>query len=184
MRNVEFRAVGDPVLFVSNPKGMDQAMRRDLLDGVNQLNRLQYESVGDPEIATRIEAYELAYRMQTSVPELMDIAKEPKALREAYGSGGHDRDLVREAYMRLQVRAAQREFGDAVAVVCGAWHVPALRQKTPPHPGRVPTLYTCVPAGTSRSGRQFPRRHVRAASTPRSTRPPISSSSERGTPAM
>ncbi|MGW3120489.1 DUF5682 family protein [Streptomyces sp. NPDC001107] len=52
------------------------------------------------------------------------------ALREAYGSGGHDRDLVREAYMRLQVRAAQREFGDMVAVVCGAWHVPALRQKT------------------------------------------------------
>ncbi|MFD8226576.1 DUF5682 family protein, partial [Streptomyces massasporeus] len=52
------------------------------------------------------------------------------ALRETYGSGGHDRDLVREAYMRLQVRAAQREFDDAVAVVCGAWHVPALRQKT------------------------------------------------------
>ncbi|MFF3329323.1 DUF5682 family protein [Streptomyces sp. NPDC002888] len=51
------------------------------------------------------------------------------ALREAYGHGGHDRDLVREAYMRLQVRAAQREFGDAVAVVCGAWHVPALRRK-------------------------------------------------------
>ncbi|WP_326721120.1 DUF5682 family protein [Streptomyces sp. NBC_00243] len=52
------------------------------------------------------------------------------ALREAYGVGGHERDLVREAYMRLQVRAAQREFGDDVAVVCGAWHVPALRQKT------------------------------------------------------
>ncbi|QOV47716.1 hypothetical protein IPT68_22010 [Streptomyces chromofuscus] len=51
------------------------------------------------------------------------------ALREVYGSGGHDRDLVREAYMRLQVRAAQREFGGGVAVVCGAWHVPALRQK-------------------------------------------------------
>ncbi|MGV9255483.1 DUF5682 family protein [Streptomyces sp. NPDC003697] len=53
------------------------------------------------------------------------------ALREAYGSGGHQRDLVREAYMRLQVRAAQREFGDGVAVVCGAWHVPALRRKAP-----------------------------------------------------
>ncbi|MGW4871318.1 DUF5682 family protein [Streptomyces chartreusis] len=53
-----------------------------------------------------------------------------EALREAYGSGGHDRDLVREAYMRLQMRAAQREFGDDVAVVCGAWHVPALRQKS------------------------------------------------------
>ncbi|MFJ9249206.1 DUF5682 family protein [Streptomyces sp. NPDC101776] len=52
------------------------------------------------------------------------------ALRETYGVGGHDRDLVREAYMRLQVRAAQREFEDDVAVVCGAWHVPALRQKT------------------------------------------------------
>ncbi|MEU6255915.1 DUF5682 family protein [Streptomyces sp. NPDC047043] len=52
------------------------------------------------------------------------------ALREVYGSGGHDRDLVREAYMRLQVRAAQREFEDGVAVVCGAWHVPALRQRT------------------------------------------------------
>ncbi|MER5212312.1 DUF5682 family protein [Streptomyces sp. NPDC002838] len=52
------------------------------------------------------------------------------ALRETYGSGGHDRDLVREAFMRLQVRAAQREFADAVAVVCGAWHVPALRQRT------------------------------------------------------
>jgi hypothetical protein len=51
------------------------------------------------------------------------------ALRETYGSGGHDRDLVREAYMRLQVRAAQREFADGVAVVCGAWHVPALRRK-------------------------------------------------------
>nr|WSY52385.1 DUF5682 family protein [Streptomyces sp. NBC_00886] len=52
------------------------------------------------------------------------------ALRETYGVGGHDRDLVREAYMRLQVRAAQREFADDVAVVCGAWHVPALRQRT------------------------------------------------------
>jgi hypothetical protein len=52
------------------------------------------------------------------------------ALRETYGSGGHDRDLVREAHMRLEVRAAQREAGDAVAVVCGAWHVPALRRRS------------------------------------------------------
>ncbi|WP_219925788.1 DUF5682 family protein [Streptomyces sporangiiformans] len=57
------------------------------------------------------------------------LAEAMGALREAYGSGGHDRDLVREAYMRLQVRTAQREFGDDVAVVCGAWHVPALRRK-------------------------------------------------------
>ncbi|MFE2040147.1 DUF5682 family protein [Streptomyces sp. NPDC059477] len=58
------------------------------------------------------------------------VAEAMGALREAYGSGGHERDLVREAYMRLQVRAARREFGDGVAVVCGAWHVPALRERT------------------------------------------------------
>ncbi len=52
------------------------------------------------------------------------------ALREAFGTGGRERDLVREAYMRLQVRAARREFGRDVAVVCGAWHVPALRRRT------------------------------------------------------
>jgi hypothetical protein len=58
------------------------------------------------------------------------LAEAMGALRDVYGSGGHDRDLVREAYMRIQLRAAQREFGDDVAVVCGAWHVPALRQRT------------------------------------------------------
>jgi hypothetical protein len=84
-QGVQFRSTGDPVLYVSNPKGIDSEGRRQLLDGINQLNRLQYESVGDPEIATRIEAYELAYRMQTSVPELMDISREPRAVLEAYG---------------------------------------------------------------------------------------------------
>ncbi|MFI1209012.1 DUF5682 family protein [Streptomyces sp. NPDC020802] len=58
------------------------------------------------------------------------LAEAMGALREVYGAGGHERDLVREAHMRLQMRAAQREFGDDVAVVCGAWHVPALRQRT------------------------------------------------------
>nr|WBO79893.1 DUF5682 family protein [Streptomyces sp. SBE_14.2] len=58
------------------------------------------------------------------------LAEAMTALREVYGSGGHDRDLVREAYMRLRIRAARKEFGDAVAVVCGAWHVPALTERT------------------------------------------------------
>ncbi|WAZ23608.1 DUF5682 family protein [Streptomyces cinnabarinus] len=58
------------------------------------------------------------------------LAEAMAALREVYGSGGHERDLVREAYMRLRIRAAQKEFGDAVAVVCGAWHVPALSERT------------------------------------------------------
>ncbi|HTM54164.1 MAG TPA: DUF1501 domain-containing protein [Pirellulales bacterium] len=85
-QGVQFRSTGDPVLYVSNPEGIDPATRRELLDGVQQLNRLQLEAVGDPEIATRIDAYEMAYRMQTSVPELMDIGKEPKHVLDAYGA--------------------------------------------------------------------------------------------------
>src|SRR5215211_3865521 len=76
-QGVEFRSSGDPVLFVSNPEGIDEAGRRRSIDAVNDLNRLHQMDVGDPEIATRISAYELAYRMQSSVPELTDVSKEP-----------------------------------------------------------------------------------------------------------
>src|SRR5919204_2039432 len=75
-QGVQLRSAGDPVLYVSNPPGMSEANRRRLLDGVNELNKLRHEATGDPEIAARIGAYEMAFRMQTSVPELMDIAKE------------------------------------------------------------------------------------------------------------
>jgi len=84
-QGVQFRSQGDPVLFVNNPDGIDAARRRTTIDAINQMNRWQYESVGDPEIATRIEAFELAYRMQTSVPELMDISSEPESVHELYG---------------------------------------------------------------------------------------------------
>ena len=85
-QGVQFRGAGDPVLYVSNPPGMDGAIRRQLLDGVQAFNKQSLGCIGDPEIQTRIDAYEMAYRMQTSVPELMDIAKEPKAVLEAYGA--------------------------------------------------------------------------------------------------
>ena len=85
-QGVQFRGSGDPVLYVSNPGGIDGKIRRQLLDGVQQLNKIQLGSLGDPEIATRIEAYEMAYRMQTSVPELMDISKESKETLELYGA--------------------------------------------------------------------------------------------------
>ena len=85
-QGVEFRSGGEPVLFVNNPDGIGAGVRRRLLDGVRELNQLKLESIGDPEIATRIEAFEMAYRMQTSVPELMDISKEPASVREAYGA--------------------------------------------------------------------------------------------------
>jgi uncharacterized protein DUF1501 len=88
-QGVQFRPTGDPVLFVSNPKGIDQETRRVMLDGIREINTLKHEAIGDPEIATRIEQYEMAYRMQTSVPELMDISKEPKSVLELYGEDVH-----------------------------------------------------------------------------------------------
>ena len=84
-QGVQFRSSGDPVLFVRDPNGMNSDTRRNSIDAINTLNRWQYESVGDPEIATRIESFELAYRMQTSVPELMDISAEPESIRSMYG---------------------------------------------------------------------------------------------------
>jgi hypothetical protein len=83
---VEFRGGADPVLFVSNPDGVDAPLRRASLDALKDLNAMRQASVGDPEIETRINAYELAYRMQTSVPELTDISGEPPAIHDLYGT--------------------------------------------------------------------------------------------------
>jgi uncharacterized protein (DUF1501 family) len=85
-QGVEFRGGADPVLFVSNPDGVDAHLRRASLDALKDLNGLRQSSVGDPEIETRISAYELAYRMQTSVPELTDISDEPQAVHDLYGT--------------------------------------------------------------------------------------------------
>ena len=80
-----FRSTGDPVLYLSNPKGVDAQMQRDSLDAIKQLNQKHLDVVGDPEIATRINSFEMAYRMQSSAPELMDLAKEPKHILDLYG---------------------------------------------------------------------------------------------------
>ena len=85
-QGVQFRSQGDPVLFVSNPAGLNARTRRRMLDRLQSLNQMQYDSIGDPEILTRIEQYELAYRMQTSVPDLMDLKTEPQAILDLYGS--------------------------------------------------------------------------------------------------
>jgi hypothetical protein len=84
-QGVKFRSVGEPVLYLSNPPGQDGATRRRMLDDLARLNRLKLDEAGDPEIATRIAQYELAYRMQTSVPELLDLSKEPRRVLELYG---------------------------------------------------------------------------------------------------
>ena len=83
-QGVQCRSQGDPVLYLSNPPGMSPAVRRRALDALRDLNEMSFKSVGDPEITTRIAQYEMAYRMQTSVPEVMDISKEPAAVQEAY----------------------------------------------------------------------------------------------------
>jgi uncharacterized protein (DUF1501 family) len=85
-QGIQFRPSGDPVLFLSNPKGHTPADRRRVLDAISTLNREQLADVGDPEIATRINQYELAYRMQSSVPELMDLSRESAETLSAYGA--------------------------------------------------------------------------------------------------
>ena len=85
-QGVKFRSVGDPVLYLSNPPGQDAATRRRMLDDLAELNRLKLDEYGDPEIATRISQYELAYRMQTSVPELTDVSQEPEHIFDLYGA--------------------------------------------------------------------------------------------------
>ena len=84
-QGIKFRSSGDPVLYLSNPDGLSDATRRRMLDDLARLNQLKLEEVGDPEIATRIAQYEMAYRMQTSVPELTDVSREPEHVFELYG---------------------------------------------------------------------------------------------------
>ena len=85
-QGVEFRSTGDPVLYVGNPKGVSRNLQKSVVDSVQALNRIADESLHDPEIATRISQYELAFRMQTSVPELMDVKNEPEHIRKLYGA--------------------------------------------------------------------------------------------------
>ena len=85
-QGVKFRGLGDPVLYLSNPPGVSAGSRRRMLDGITELNQLRAEAFGDPEIETRIAQYEMAYRMQLSVPDLTDISDEPEHIFELYGA--------------------------------------------------------------------------------------------------
>lgn len=89
-QGVEFRSAGDPVLYVNNPRGVDRGIQGDVVSAVNRLNLLHDEVVDDPEIATRIAQNELAFRMQASVPELMNVADEPQHVLDLYGTQGAD----------------------------------------------------------------------------------------------
>ncbi|HVW84501.1 MAG TPA: DUF1501 domain-containing protein, partial [Bryobacteraceae bacterium] len=88
-QGVQFRSAGDPVLHISNPPGITRELRREQLDSLAQLNTRLHERVGDPEIETRIAQYEMAFRMQSSVPELLDTSKEPEHVLSLYGDDCH-----------------------------------------------------------------------------------------------
>jgi hypothetical protein len=99
-QGVRFRSKGDPVLYLSNPPGVDGGRRRAMLDGVNQLNEIAAQALGDPEIATRMAQYEMAFRMQSSVPSLTDLSDEPQQIIDLYGiddsgtDGGYARNCL------------------------------------------------------------------------------------------
>jgi hypothetical protein len=85
-QGVQFRNGGDPVLYLSNPEGVDATTQRQSLDAINRLNQMQLDAVGDPEIATRINAFEMAFRMQSTAPEVMDLNRETQETLDAYGA--------------------------------------------------------------------------------------------------
>ena len=85
-QGVQFHSTGDPVHYVANPGGVDTEQQRDVVDAVQALNGILDETVDDPTISTRISQYEMAFRMQTSVPELTDISKEPQHVLDMYGA--------------------------------------------------------------------------------------------------
>ena len=105
-QGVQFRSAGDPVLYVTRPDGVSADTQQDVLSAVTGLNRLREDTTGDPEIATRIAQYELAFRMQRSVPELMDISDEPAHILDLYGTPGADGSFA--ANCLLARRMAER----------------------------------------------------------------------------
>ena len=96
---VQFRSVGDPVLYLSNPKGVSKGNRKAVIDAINELNNRHFESVGDPEIQTRIAAYEMSARMQDVAPEVTDISLEPDHIQKLYGAEPGKRSFANNALL-------------------------------------------------------------------------------------
>src|SRR3954466_3842424 len=118
-QGVKFRGSGDPVLYLSNPNGMSRQMRRGLLDDIAKLNELKLQEFGDPEIATRIAQYEMAYRMQSSVPELTDFSKESPEVLASYGPQVKEQGTF--AYNCLMARRLAERGVRFVQVMHAGW---------------------------------------------------------------
>jgi len=119
LQGVKFRGGGDPVLYLSNPDGMSRSARRGILDDLNKLNQLQYQEFGDPEIATRIAQYEMAYKMQASVPELTDMSTEPEHVLQMYGPQVKERGTF--AYNCLMARRLAERGVRFIQVMHAGW---------------------------------------------------------------
>ncbi len=118
-QGVKFRGSGDPVLYLSDPAGLSRSSRRGLLDDLAALNQRQFEAVGDPEIQTRIAQYEMAYRMQTSVPELTDFSTESKAVLDMYGPDVHIKGTF--AYNCLMARRLAERGTRFIQLMHAGW---------------------------------------------------------------
>jgi hypothetical protein len=129
-QGVALRSVGDPVLYLSNPDGVDKATRRQMLDGLAKLNQKRLEEQGDPEIAARIAQYEMAFRMQMSVPELTDVTGEPQSTLDMYGPEVKDKGTF--AYNCLLARRLAERGVRFTQVFLRGWdHHGSLPQNIP-----------------------------------------------------
>ena len=136
---MKFRGSGDPVLYLSNPDGMSRQVRRGLLDDLGRLNELKLREFGDPEIATRIAQYEMAYRMQASVPELTDLSQEPEHVLDMYGP-----DVRRQgsfAYNCLMARRLAERGVRFVQLMHAGWD----QHQQPEHAAQDPVHATPTP---------------------------------------
>ncbi|MEQ9411409.1 MAG: DUF1501 domain-containing protein [Fuerstiella sp.] len=118
-QGVKFRGAGDPVLYLSNPNGISRTMRRGQLDDLAALNDLNRKRLGDPEIATRIAQYEMAYKMQASVPELTDLSDEPQHVLDMYGPQVHEKGSF--AYNCLMARRLAERGCRFVQLMHAGW---------------------------------------------------------------
>jgi len=118
-QGVKFRGGGAPVLYLKNPAGLTGGTRRGMLDDLAKLNQMRHAEFGDPEILTRIAQYEMAYRMQTSVPELTDVSSEPKSVLDLYGPQVKERGTF--AYNCLMARRLLERGTRFVQVMHAGW---------------------------------------------------------------
>ena len=130
-QGIKFRSVGDPVLYLSNPPGISPEARRRTLDDLGKLDAINHREFGDPEILMRIAQYEMAFRMQSSVPELTDLSGEPESVLELYGPDSRTPGTFAANCLLAQARRARRAVHPAFPPRLGSAHPPAETDQRP-----------------------------------------------------